>query len=263
MTHDDSVPALRMRGVTLSFAAQGRRVGQEVLRGVDLDLPPGEVVGLVGESGCGKSTLARVGVGLLRPDAGHVILRDGTDLAASSARAVARLRPRLQWVVQDPYSAFDPSLPLRRSIVPVVRRQGHATGDAARSLAADALVAVGLQASHLDRLPGQLSGGQLQRAALARALLVDPEVLIADEIVSALDFRVGEEILHLVRRGARERGRAVLFVSHDLGAVALVCDRIAVMDEGVIVESGPTGAVLNHPQHARTQALLEAVPTLP
>lgn len=258
-----SEPMLRLRGVTKSFPTPGRRTRHEVLRGIDLDLPAGTIVGLVGTSGCGKSTLARICVGLAPPDGGQVLLADGTDLAHASPPLWRSLRPGLQMVYQDPFAAFDPRLRLAQGLVSVVRRCDRVSTAAALARVHTVWAQVGLAREQLDRRPDQLSGGQLQRAALVRALLVRPRLLVADEIVSALDVSSTAAIVDLLRSTAHASDRATLFVSHDLGVVATCCDRVAVMDGGVVVEEGSTASVMGSPQHRRTRELLAAVPRLP
>ncbi|MEV4102401.1 ATP-binding cassette domain-containing protein [Nonomuraea sp. NPDC049649] len=243
--------ALEFHGVRVRLG-RGRQA-KEIVRGVDLEVPSGTVVGLVGESGCGKSTLARSAVGLVPLAAGHVV--------PGRRRAV-------QLVFQDPYSSLDPrmtvgaaiteALPRRRLFArPSARPPGAAAAEVARFLDL-----VGLEAAHAQRLPGHLSGGQRQRVALARALAARPEVVIADEITSALDVSVQGMVLNLVKDIQRELGLTLLFISHNLAVVRYVSDRVAVMSEGRVVEEGPVDEVMGSPRDPYTRTLLESVPRL-
>jgi oligopeptide/dipeptide ABC transporter ATP-binding protein len=232
-------------------ADETRSFDPTVLDGVSLTVPDGQVVGLVGESGSGKSTLARAAVGLA-PLAGGRILLDGARLPRRGRR-----RP-LQMVFQDPYSSLDPRMTIGESITESIPDRLTRTARAAEIIRLLELV-------HLDpacagSLPGRLSGGQRQRVALARALAGRPEVVIADEITSALDVSVQGAVLNLVRETQRKLGLSMLFISHNLAVVRYVADRVAVMHQGRIVEQGPVTEVLEHPAHAYTQRLLAAVP---
>jgi peptide/nickel transport system ATP-binding protein len=229
----------------------GGRRGLTAVDRVGLTVPSGQVVGLVGESGSGKSTLARAAVGLAPVSAGAVRL-GGVDV-----RRLPRRRP-LQMVFQDPYSSLDPRMSIGESIteaIPRGARSGRA-GEVARLLEL-----VNLDPDRAGQRPGQLSGGQRQRVALARALAGRPEVLIADEITSALDVSVQGAVLNLVRSVQRQLGLSMLFISHNLAVVRYVSDIVAVMYLGRIVEAGPAHQVLTDPQHPYTRDLLAAAPS--
>ncbi|MCD4524519.1 ABC transporter ATP-binding protein [Nocardioides sp. cx-173] len=224
--------------------------------GVSLTVPPGTVVGLVGESGSGKTTLARTAVGLA-PLSGGSVLLDGADLTAGHRRG----RPRpVQMVFQDPYSSLDPRLTIGASITEAM--VGVRDRAARRAELRRLLELVHLDPDRSGQRPGALSGGQRQRVALARALAGGPQVVIADEITSALDVSVQGAILNLVRQLQRELGLSLLFISHNLAVVRYISDHVAVMRDGRLVESGPTLEVLGEPREAYTRSLLDAVPTL-
>ncbi|GAA3238422.1 ABC transporter ATP-binding protein [Actinocorallia longicatena] len=211
--------------------------------GVSFEVGPGEIVGLVGESGSGKSTVARALVGL--------VPRTGT---VEGVR-----RGGVQMVFQDPYASLNPRMRVGRAVAEGVREKGERRAAEARRL----LAQVGLDAGLAGRYPRELSGGQRQRVALARALGARPDLVVADEITSALDVSVQGAVLNLVKELRRDLGLSVLFISHDLAVVRYVCDRILVMREGRIVESGTVGQVIGSPGHEYTKALLEAVPRVP
>jgi peptide/nickel transport system ATP-binding protein len=249
---------LRFEEVSVRFGS--RRTGLTAVDGVSLTVPAGRVVGLVGESGSGKSTLARAAVGLSPISAGGVLL-DGTDV-----RRLPRGRRPIQMVFQDPYSSLDPRMTVGQSIVEAMPRGGRGgtpRGTAARRAEVGRLLGlVNLDADRADALPAQLSGGQRQRVALARALAGNPDVVIADEITSALDVSVQGTVLNLVRDLQRRLGLSMLFISHNLAVVRYVSDVIAVMYLGRIVEVGPAGQVLTDPQHPYTRDLLASAPSL-
>ncbi len=237
-----------------------RRPARVALHDVSLTLASGESLGVVGESGCGKSTLARLVTALERPDAGVVRIA-GQDINAASGPALRGLRRRIQMVFQDPMGSLDPRWTVARivaeplaGLAPEVRPTGR------RAQAAAALAAVGLDAAALDQYPHQFSGGQRQRIAIARALVTGPDLMVADEPVSALDVSVQAQVLNLILDLRQRHGLAVLFISHDLDVVRHVTDRVMVMTHGRIVEDGPTHAVLARPAHPHTAALLAAVP---
>ncbi|HEY3557304.1 MAG TPA: ABC transporter ATP-binding protein [Kribbella sp.] len=231
---------LRFEGVTVRY---GRAL--TAVDGVDLTVPSGQVVGLVGESGSGKSTLARAAVGLAQPAAGRILL-DGVPL---------RDRRPLQMVFQDPYSSLDPRMTVGDSIAEAMPRADRRRDEVARLLEL-----VELDADRASAYPGALSGGQRQRVAIARALAGRPEVLIADEITSALDVSIQGTVLNLVRTLQRELRLSMLFISHNLAVVRYVSDIVAVMYLGRIVEVGPAQDVLGNPQHPYTKELLAAAP---
>ncbi|BCJ28843.1 ABC transporter ATP-binding protein [Actinocatenispora sera] len=231
------------------------RSGLTAVDGVDLRVPSGSVVGLVGESGSGKSTLARAAVGLAPVTGGRVLL-DGTDV-----RRLPRGRRPIQLVFQDPYSSLDPRMTVGESIAEALPREVFRRRPARRGEVARLLELVGLDAGRSGVLPGELSGGQRQRIALARALAARPEVVIADEITSALDVSVQGSVLNLVRELQRELGLTMLFISHNLAVVRYVSDYVAVLYLGRIVEMGPAERLLADPQHPYTRELVDAAPS--
>ena len=242
---------LRFDGVSVHYGTRG--TGLTAVDHVSLTVPTGQVVGLVGESGSGKSTLARTAVGLAPISSGRVLL-DGADV-----RRLPRRRRPLQMVFQDPYSSLDPRMTIGESIAEAMPRGSRAP--ARRAEVARLLELVNLDPDRAGTLPAQLSGGQRQRVALARALAGRPEVVIADEITSALDVSVQGAVLNLVRDLQRQLGLSMLFISHNLAVVRYVCDFIAVMYLGRIVEMGPAERVLADPQHPYTRDLLAAAPS--
>ena len=241
---------LRFDEVTVRYGS--RHTGLTAVDGVDLTVPTGKVVGLVGESGSGKSTLARAAVGLSPVSAGGVLL-DGLDV-----RRLPRRRRPIQMVFQDPYSSLDPRMTIAESIaegMPRGMRRPERRAEVARLLEL-----VNLDADRGTAVPGQLSGGQRQRVALARALAAKPDVVVADEITSALDVSVQGAVLNLVRQVQRELGLTMLFISHNLSVVRYISDYIAVMYLGRVVEMGKVAEVLADPQHPYTRELLASVP---
>lgn len=255
---------LSVRDLEVDFG-HGQRAFRAVER-VSLDLAAGEVLGLVGESGSGKSTLARALVGLHEPSSGQVLL-DERDVA--HARGVAaRHRRRIQMIFQDPTACLDPRLlvghSVEEAVVAAARREGRRPPGAAdrRGRVRELLDAVGLPEAFMERLPRELSGGQRQRVAIARAVAAEPDVILADEITSALDVSVQGAVLNHLLEVQRRLGFSMLFISHNLAVVRLVCDRVAVMRGGQIVEQGPVLDVLERPREAYTKELIAAVPDL-
>ena len=240
-----------------------RGLSRRVLRGVDLDVEPGERVGLLGESGAGKTTLLRALLALEEPDAGTVTCR-GRTVRPGPARRLRWYRRLVQHVPQDPATTLDPrargpelvALPVHRLRTPEDRRR---TGE----LVEEALDLVGLPADRRGVRPGELSGGQAQRVAIARALVLRPRLLLADEPVSGLDLPLRELVLDTLRTVSEQRGTALLLVSHDVAAVAALCGRTLVLSQGRLVEDAPTRELLTAPRHPAARALVEAVPVLP
>ena len=236
-----------------------RGAARDALDGVEIELRRGEGLALVGESGSGKSTLGRVLLKLLRGAQGSIAL-EGVDLGSLSASGLRKLRRRIGVVFQDPYASLDPRLDIARIVAEPLRIHGIGDSASQRAKASELLQAVGMDDSALDRYPHQFSGGQRQRIAIARALATSPDLLVCDEAVSALDAHHRAAILALLAKLKRERGLALLFVTHDLAAASAVAERIAVLERGRIVECGETAIVLSQPQHSHTQALVAARP---
>jgi oligopeptide/dipeptide ABC transporter ATP-binding protein len=259
-------PLLTVRGMSVTFPVSGglaaRARGEErLLRavdGVDLEIGRGEALALVGESGSGKSTLALALAGLNQPGAGEIRF-DGRALARRRSRADQR---RIQIVFQDPYSSLNPKLTVGGVLRELVRVHHVVPRDQARKYSTELLAKVGLDEGALTAYPRQFSGGQRQRVAIARALALRPDVLIADEPVSALDVSVQATILNLLRDLQRDLGLTLLLISHNLAVVRHLCDRVAVMYLGRIVEVAPTEQLFSDPRHPYTRGLLAAIPRL-
>jgi len=240
------------------FAAAPR---VEALRGVSFTMQAGTSLGLVGESGSGKSTLARQVMALERPTAGRVTLL-GRDLNALSPAELRAARRDFQMVFQDPYGSLDPRMRVADLVGEALRALPSLDAAARAARVRHTLVEVGLDPSFGARFPHELSGGQRQRVAIARAIVREPAFVVADEPVSALDMTVQKQILALIRALQDKHGFACLFVSHDLGAVEQVADRVLVMDDGLVVEHGPRDQVFDHARHPVTRRLLGAMPAL-
>ncbi|SES85291.1 peptide/nickel transport system ATP-binding protein [Burkholderia cepacia] len=254
---DTQAPVLAVDALTKRY---GDRAAPAAVDGVSFTLARGETLGIVGESGSGKSTVARIVLGLVEPDSGTVAL-DGQPWSGVPEAARRVRRARLQLIAQDPYSSFDP----RYSVGQIVGESLDAAGvrgDARRRRVLQLLDEVQLGAGCIDRYPRELSGGQRQRVAIARAFASNPALLVADEPVSALDVSIQAQVLDLLADLQAEHGTAMLFISHDLGVVHHVADRILVMRGGRVVESGPVERVFGAPSHPYTASLLDALPTL-
>jgi oligopeptide/dipeptide ABC transporter ATP-binding protein len=248
---------LEVRDLSVSF-----RVGRARLQALDrvsLSLARGETLGLVGESGSGKSTLARALMLGLRPDSGEILF-DGAPVSRLKGAGLKAFRRRMQMVFQDPYSSLDPRMSIARILAEPLAAHGIGTRAERAATIAALLAKVGLPADAASRLPSQFSGGQRQRIAIARALALSPELLIADEPVSALDVSIQAQIVNLLRDLKEERGIAMLVIAHDLALVHQMSDRIAVLYLGRVVEEGPADAVVAAPLHPYTAALLSASP---
>ncbi len=245
---------LEARGLTVTYGNGVRAVAD-----VDLTVSRGEIVGLVGESGCGKSSLANTVLRLVKPESGSLVF-DGIDLLGASKDELRAIRKRLQVVPQDPSTSLNPRLTIAQSVEFNLKVHRWGRGERGRRVA-EMLDRVGIPAAYSNRYPHQLSGGQLQRVAIARALATDPDLVVCDEAVSALDKSVQAQILNLLSELQRDLDVAFLFVSHDLTVVEHISDRVMVMYLGRIVEEGPASDILQSPQHPYTQALLASIPT--
>jgi oligopeptide transport system ATP-binding protein len=256
---------LEVRGLSKRFPIKsGLFIDREVdsvhaVDGVDLDVAAGETLGLVGESGCGKSTLCRAVLRLIEPSEGSVRF-EGRELVGLGRRQMRPLRRQMQMIFQDPYASLNPRKRVGEIVGTPLDLHGLASGAELRRQVSELLDRVGLSPEHRNRYPHEFSGGQRQRIGIARALATRPRLILADEPVSALDVSIRAQIVNLLEDLQREMGIAYVFVAHDIGIVRHVSDRIAVMNEGRIVEQGPADRVCERPTDAYTKKLLAAVP---
>lgn len=258
----DQSPILEARGLSKHFAARpgfGRMATVRAVDNVSFAIRRGETLALVGESGCGKSTTGRLLLRLIEPTSGHVLYK-GRDLSGLDNRALLACRRDLQIIFQDPFGSLNPRL----SVGAIIREplDIHGIGDKAsrRARVEDLLRLVGLSPQQIGRYPHEFSGGQRQRIGIARALALEPQVLVCDEPVSALDVSIQAQIINLMQDLQQRLGLTYLFISHNLSVVRQIADRVAVMYLGQIIETGATDQLFRHPQHPYTKALLSALP---
>ncbi|MBY0312137.1 MAG: ATP-binding cassette domain-containing protein [Phycisphaerales bacterium] len=260
-----SAPLLRVDGLHAHFPMKSgflqRTTGWvRAVDGVTLELARGETLGLVGESGCGKTTIGRAILRLLPATSGRVVF-DGQDVLAARAGALKQLRRRMQIVFQDPAGSLNPRMRILSIIGEPLRVHGLvASADELRARVESLLVRCGMPRTAADRYPHEFSGGQRQRICIARALALDPHFIVCDEPTSALDVSIQAQILNLLKDLQRDLGLSLLFISHNMAVIQHMCDRIAVMHKGKIVETGPKRAIIDAPRHEYTRALLRAVP---
>ncbi|WP_129526782.1 ABC transporter ATP-binding protein [Achromobacter agilis] len=258
------MPVLHVKGLGRTYGGKrsvlSRKAAHNIIAAADVNLTlrKGEILGIVGESGSGKSTVARCIVRLIEPTAGHMMM-GGEDLSTLSGSALRPVRRRIQIVFQDPYRSLNPRRTVGESIIEGLLNFGVPREDALKR-AGETLSVVGLSPDAMRRYPHQFSGGQRQRICIARALVMDPEILVADEAVSALDVSVQAQVLELLEQVRQRTGVGVLFITHDLRVAAQICDTIMVMQRGKVVETGSAETVLTEPRHEYTRALIDAAP---
>jgi peptide/nickel transport system ATP-binding protein/oligopeptide transport system ATP-binding protein len=252
-------------GLSKRFPVPSRKIGEKAkeivaVDNVDITIGHAAIFGVVGESGCGKTTLGRLLVRMEGVSSGKILFK-GRDIARVAGKGLTQLRRQMQMIFQNPYGSFDPKQRIGAALSEVARVHKIPKAQSEQSVAS-LLSEVGMPADALARVPSELSGGQLQRLALARSLLLSPEFIVADEPVSALDVSVQAQILNLLLDLRDRRSLAMLFISHEMPVVKAVCDEVAVMYLGSVVESAPTDELFSHSEHPYTQALMSAVPVL-
>ncbi len=260
---DGTTPLLRVENLARTYTLPRERLLKappkvQALQGVSFTLQAGRSLGIVGESGSGKSTLARLVMALDTPTSGRVLMQ-GHDLHAMNAADLRRARRDFQMVFQDPYGSLDPRQTVERIVTEPLRAQREDTPTDTRARAAEVLDSVGLRIADLDKYPHEFSGGQRQRIAIARALITRPRLIVADEPVSALDVSVQAQVLNLMQDLQAQYGVTYLLISHDLAVVHHLCEEVAVLWQGRIVEQGPPDRLFREPQHPYTRTLLDAV----
>lgn len=253
------------QGILDSYKIKGNKLVREkkavhAVNGVTFEIYPGEAFSLVGESGCGKSTTAKTIIRLLNPVSGHIYYRD-QDISQLKARAMLPYRKKMQMIFQDPYASLDPQKTIKNIIMePMLFHKTAETRDEAEEKCMELLQKVGIRPEQASRYPHQFSGGQRQRIGIARALAVEPEFIIADEPVSALDVSIQSQVLNLLKDLQERYGLTYLFISHDLSVVKFIADRVCVMFLGNMCEIGDTEELYGHPLHPYTRFLLNAIP---
>jgi peptide/nickel transport system ATP-binding protein len=252
-------PLLEVEGLATHFRVGRRHQLLRAVDGVDLRLEEGEVLGLVGESGCGKTTTGRTILKLIEPTSGRITF-EGRDITGLSARAMVPLRRQMQFIFQDPFASLNPRLSVGAILAAPFEIHKVARGTELQDRVATLLRTVGLPPEAARRYPHEFSGGQRQRIGIARALALHPRLVIGDEPVAALDVSIQAQIINLLDRLRRELGLTYILISHNLGVVAHICDRVAVMYLGRVVETAPRDALFFEPKHPYTRALLSAVP---
>jgi len=264
---EPTAPLLSVKHLKVAYPVRSsillRRIGENVaVSDVHFDINPGETVGLVGESGSGKSTVARTVIGLIRPDGGSIEF-EGRDIAGSTPRQLRNVRRDMQMIFQDPYASLNPRLTVRDLIAEgwLVHR-GVVPRNRWTAEVQELMERVGLNPDYASRYPHQFSGGQRQRISIARALALRPKLIICDEAVSALDVSVQAQVLNLLDDLQRDVGLAYLFISHDLSVIEHLCDRVLVLNKGVVVEQGSARELFEHPKDEYTKALFRAVPVV-
>lgn len=257
---------LEVEGLTKRFPTSRNVIGRptswiSAVDDVSFSVEAGETLAIVGESGAGKSTAGRLVLRLIEPDEGSIIF-EGRDVRALGKKELIGARRRMQMVFQDPYSSMDPRMTIGDAIGEPLLVHHRTPADERRRRAADLLDRVGLRSQLLDRYPGELSGGQLQRAAIARALTLEPSMIVADEAVAALDASVRAQVLNLMADLQEELGLTYLFITHDLALVEVIADRVMVMRHGKVVETGTVDQIFDAPRDPYTRELLASIPRL-
>lgn len=257
-------PVIRVEGLEKHFQIRTGSLGRKALihavNGVTLEIAKGETLGIVGESGCGKSTLGRTILKVWEPDAGRIWC-DGTDITGLSQRQMRPWRRRMQMIFQDPYASLNPRFTVGELIAePMEIYRTHGESEQ-RERVQELLETVGLKPDHIRRYPHEFSGGQRQRIGIARALALEPEFIVCDEPISALDVSIQAQIVSLLERIQDEKGLSYLFIAHDLTMVRHISHRIGVMYMGGLVEIGPADEICEHPIHPYTKLLMSAIPT--
>jgi peptide/nickel transport system ATP-binding protein len=261
---DETMPLLVASGLVKDFPIRGgvfsRTVGVvSAVAGVDIAVDKGETLGLVGESGCGKSTTGRLLLNLIRPTAGTVYF-DGKPISGMKGKSLSRMRRRFQIVFQDPYASLNPRMTVGSTLAEPLKFHFGLGDTEVRARVSDLLKTVGLAPEHVNRFPHEFSGGQRQRIGIARALALEPELIVLDEPVSALDVSIQAGVVNLLQRLQDELGLSYVFIAHDLSVVRHISTRVSVMYLGKIVETGMRKEIYENPGHPYTQALLSAIP---